>query len=63
MGFDIQPVKGSRREQVIIVKLGTEQGAMTAAVWCPEHDVKSTVHPIGEYTEENGLVWSQTLIF
>lgn len=56
MGFDIQPVKGSRRELVIVVKLGNEQGAMTAAVWCPEHDVKSTVHPIGEYTEETGLV-------
>lgn len=57
MGFDIQPIKGSRRELVIVVKLGNEQGAMTAAVWCPEHDVKSTVHPIGEYTEETGLVW------
>lgn len=57
MGFDIQPVKGSRRELVIVVKLGNEQGAMTAAVWCPEHDVKSTVHQIGECTEETGLVW------
>lgn len=62
MGFDIQPVKGSRRELVSTVKLGNEQGTMTAAVWCPEHDVKSTVHPIGEYTEETGLVWSQHLI-
>lgn len=39
-----------------IVKLGSETGAMTAAVWCPEHDVKSTIHPIGEFVEEAGQV-------
>ncbi|KAI5847114.1 PHD finger and BAH domain protein [Morchella snyderi] len=54
MGFDIQPVKSSRRDMKEVVKLGSETGAMTAAVWCPEHDVKSTIHPIGEFVEETG---------
>lgn len=57
MGFDILPVKGSRRDLMNIVKLGNETGVMSAAVWCPEHEVKTAVHPIGELMEETGQVW------
>ncbi|KAA8895118.1 PHD-zinc-finger like domain-containing protein [Sphaerosporella brunnea] len=55
MGFDIQPVKGSRRDTVNIVKLGNETGLMTACLWCPEHEVKSTIHRVNEISEETGL--------
>jgi PHD-like zinc-binding domain len=48
-GFDIQPVKGSRRDVVQVVNFGGENGVMTAAVWCPEHDVINTIiHPFTE---------------
>jgi len=56
MGFDIQPVKGSRRDQVNIVRLGNETGSMTAAIWCPEHDLKTTIHTLNEISEETGQV-------
>ena len=52
MGFDIQAVKGSRRDTVSTVKLGSETGSMAACVWCPEHAVKTNVHPVGELTED-----------
>ncbi|KAG0133171.1 PHD finger and BAH domain protein [Tuber indicum] len=54
MGFDIQPVKGSRRDQMNIIKLGTETGSMTAAIWCPEHELKTTLHTLNEISEETG---------
>lgn len=48
-GFDIQPVKGSRRDVVQVVTFGGETGVMNAAVWCPEHDLRKTiVHPLTE---------------
>jgi hypothetical protein len=48
-GFDIQPVKSSRRDAVQIVNFGGETGVMNAAVWCPEHDLRKTfVHPLTE---------------
>jgi hypothetical protein len=52
MGFDIQPVKGSRRDTFNIVKLGNETGVMTACLWCPEHEIKSTVHGMNEIAED-----------
>lgn len=60
MGFDIQPVKSSRRDLISTVKLGAETGAMTAAVWCPGHEIKSTVHSIDEQIPETGLVCHQS---
>jgi len=48
-GFDIQPVKGSRRDIIQVVNFGGETGVMTACVWCPEHEPKKTiVHPLTE---------------
>ncbi|KAI1455710.1 hypothetical protein F4805DRAFT_459545 [Annulohypoxylon moriforme] len=45
LGFEITPVKGSRRDQHNIVTIGGETGIMSAAVWCKEHiPQKSLVH-------------------
>ncbi|KAI1345157.1 hypothetical protein F5Y15DRAFT_410832 [Xylariaceae sp. FL0016] len=43
LGFEITPVKGSRRDQHQIVTIGGETGAMSAAVWCKEHIPTRTV--------------------
>ncbi|CAZ85601.1 unnamed protein product [Tuber melanosporum] len=40
MGLDIQPMKGSKRGQMNMFQLGTETGSVTAAIWCPEHELK-----------------------
>ena len=50
-GFDITPVKSSRRDHVNIVTLGQETGYMTAAVWCKDHQVKTIVHTLTEIAE------------
>ncbi|KAK9238899.1 hypothetical protein V1525DRAFT_373897 [Lipomyces kononenkoae] len=48
-GFDVQPVKSTRRDSVSIVKLGSETGAVTPMIWCPKHDLrKFTIHEITE---------------
>ncbi|KAI1482717.1 hypothetical protein F4774DRAFT_245997 [Daldinia eschscholtzii] len=45
LGFEITPVKGSRRDQHNLVTIGGETGIMSAAVWCKEHiPQKSVVH-------------------
>ncbi|KAH9902286.1 hypothetical protein F4778DRAFT_117947 [Xylariomycetidae sp. FL2044] len=43
LGFEITPVKGSRRDQHNIVTIGGETGAMSAAIWCKEHIPQKTV--------------------
>ncbi|KAI1263127.1 hypothetical protein F5Y18DRAFT_429599 [Xylariaceae sp. FL1019] len=43
LGFEITPVKGSRRDQHNIVTIGGETGSMSAAVWCKEHSPQRTV--------------------
>ncbi|KAI9825782.1 MAG: putative PHD type zinc finger protein with BAH domain-containing protein [Phylliscum demangeonii] len=55
LGFDIAPIKSSRRELVNTVTLGQESGLMTAALWCPEHPVKTIIYPISEVAEDSGL--------
>ncbi|KAI5210680.1 hypothetical protein E4T39_00152 [Aureobasidium subglaciale] len=52
LGFDVTPVKGSRKDQVITATLGEETGALTAAIWCKEHAIKTAVHPISEAIDE-----------
>lgn len=47
-GFDITPVKSSRRDHVSTVALGAEFGYMAAAVWCKDHTTKTIVHPMHE---------------
>ncbi|GAB1214860.1 hypothetical protein ATERTT37_004036 [Aspergillus terreus] len=53
-GFDIAPVKSSRRDTVSSVRLGEETGVASAGIWCPHHTTPS-VHAIGEATEEEGV--------
>lgn len=56
LGFEVTPVKGSRRDQHSIVTINGESGIMSAAVWCKEHvPTKTTVHPMNEIVGENGL--------
>ena len=57
-GFDVTPVKGSRKDQITTVTLGSETGALTAAIWCKDHTVKTVVHAISEAaddTQKNAL--------
>ncbi|KUJ22242.1 uncharacterized protein LY89DRAFT_574599 [Mollisia scopiformis] len=57
LGFDIAPVKGSRRDQFNIVTIAGEVGTMTAAIWCKEHvPTKTIVHRMHDIVdEESGL--------
>ncbi|KAI3329185.1 hypothetical protein HD806DRAFT_519442 [Xylariaceae sp. AK1471] len=43
LGFEITPVKGSRRDQHNIVAIGGETGSMSALIWCKEHIPQKTV--------------------
>lgn len=54
LGFDVNPVKGSRKDQVTTVSLGDETGALVAAIWCKDHAVKTIVHHISEATDDSG---------
>ncbi|ESZ99533.1 hypothetical protein SBOR_0098 [Sclerotinia borealis F-4128] len=56
LGFDIAPVKGSRRDQHNIVNINGEIGAMSAAIWCKEHvPTKTIVHRMHDIVDETGL--------
>ncbi|KAK6587193.1 hypothetical protein PZA11_000483 [Diplocarpon coronariae] len=57
LGFDITPVKGSRRDQFNIVNIKGEVGTMAAGVWCKEHvPVKSIIHRMQDIVDaETGL--------
>ncbi|KAH7035037.1 uncharacterized protein B0I36DRAFT_87152 [Microdochium trichocladiopsis] len=49
LGFEVTPVKGSRRDQHNIVTINGETGFMSAAIWCKEHfPVKTVVHSMHE---------------
>ncbi|ETI28457.1 hypothetical protein G647_00906 [Cladophialophora carrionii CBS 160.54] len=50
-GFDVQPVKGSRRDSVHIMKLDSESGQVSAAIWCPNHVPATKFHSMLEITE------------
>ncbi|PGH16024.1 hypothetical protein AJ79_02004 [Helicocarpus griseus UAMH5409] len=54
-GFDITPVKSSRRDTVQTMKLGDEQGAVTPAIWCPHHAISTVVHEMSEFSDVQGL--------
>ena len=53
-GFDVQPVKGSRKDQVITATLGSETGSLNPIVLCKEHTFKGVLHPIDEFYEDIG---------
>lgn len=50
-GFDMTPVKASRRDAVSTVTLNGDTGSMTAAIWCKEHAPKALPHPMNELVE------------
>lgn len=50
-GFDVTPVKGSRKDQVTTVTLGPENGYLTPAIWCRDHTPKTIVHPMTELVD------------
>lgn len=54
-GFDVTPVKSSRRDTISSMRLGDEVGSTAPAIWCPHHAVSSIVHGIGEITGQHGL--------
>jgi hypothetical protein len=56
-GFDVTPVKNSRRDSVAIVTLSEETGALSAAVYCLEHSAqtKFTIHSLNEVVNESGM--------
>ncbi|KAL2863884.1 DNA-binding E3 ubiquitin-protein ligase SNT2 [Aspergillus lucknowensis] len=58
VGFDVTPIKSSRRDTVPSVRLGEEVGVATPAIWCPHHSVSSIIHEPGQPAED-GLNASQ----
>lgn len=55
-GFDLAPIKSSRRDSVSsVVRLGHETGAASAGIWCPHHQATGAFHDIGEATEKEDL--------
>ena len=48
MGFDVRPVKGSRRDVNSTIELGSEAGNARAVIYCKEHTPKDVVHPMNE---------------
>lgn len=54
LGFDITPVKGSRRDSTNYVTFGNEAGQATAAIWCREHSPKTIIHYPNEVVDEQG---------
>ncbi|KAF1959154.1 hypothetical protein CC80DRAFT_591226 [Byssothecium circinans] len=55
-GFDITPVKATRRDAVPTVTLNGETGTMTAAVWCKDHSPKTVIHRMNEEVEGTDMV-------
>jgi hypothetical protein len=55
-GFDMTPVKVSRRDAVPTVTLNGDTGSMVAAIWCKEHAPKTLSHPINEQVEGTDMV-------
>lgn len=55
LGFDVAPVKSSRKDAINIVTLNSETGNATPVLYCREHAIKSTVHPLNEAIEDSSL--------
>jgi hypothetical protein len=55
-GFDMTPVKASRRDAVPTVTLNGDTGSMAAAIWCKEHAPKALLHPMNEQIEGTDLI-------
>ncbi|PKS12029.1 hypothetical protein jhhlp_001325 [Lomentospora prolificans] len=56
LGFDITPIKGSRRDQFQIVTINGESGVMSSGLWCRDHaPTKTIVHRMYDVVDEGGL--------
>ncbi|RKF74041.1 putative bah domain-containing protein [Golovinomyces cichoracearum] len=56
LGFDITPVKGSRRDQLNVVNIDDEVGTMSASIWCKDHvPNKTVVHRMHKIINKTGL--------
>ncbi|EJT78592.1 hypothetical protein GGTG_03691 [Gaeumannomyces tritici R3-111a-1] len=56
LGFDISPIKGSRRDQHNIVTINGETGVMSATIWCKEHiPQKTIVHQMFDMVDDTGM--------
>jgi hypothetical protein len=63
LGFDITPVKGSRRDQFNIVTINGESGVMSAAVWCKDHfPQKTIVHRMYDTVDDTGMTVLQLYV-
>ncbi|KAH8591328.1 hypothetical protein B0O99DRAFT_519614 [Bisporella sp. PMI_857] len=63
IGFDVTPVKGSRRDHTNVVSINGETGTMTAAIWCKEHaPTKTIVHEIQAPVEGTELTAMQLFV-
>lgn len=56
LGFDITPVKSSRRDQFNMVTVKGESGTMSAVMWCKDHvPTKTMAHRMDETAGGSGL--------
>ncbi|KAK0618143.1 hypothetical protein B0T17DRAFT_618771 [Bombardia bombarda] len=56
LGFDITPVKGSRRDQFSIVSINGDTGTMSASVWCKDHvPTKTIIHQMRDVVDDSGM--------
>jgi hypothetical protein len=61
-GFDVSPVKGSRKDQVTTATLADETGSITPIILCKEHVVKSVIHPMNEVANDTGRTALQIFV-
>ncbi|CAP69373.1 uncharacterized protein PODANS_1_10370 [Podospora anserina S mat+] len=63
LGFDITPVKGSRRDQHNIVSINGDAGTMSAVVYCKEHlPTKTAIYRMHDIVAENGTTALQLYV-
>jgi hypothetical protein len=55
LGFDVTPVKSTRKDNVQTIRLGTELGVATPVIYCPSHSASATIHDVGEAVGPDGL--------
>lgn len=56
LGFDLTPIKGSRRDQFNIVTVNGDSGVLVASMWCKDHaPTKTIVHKMHDIVDESGL--------
>ena len=55
-GFDMTPVKASRRDAVPTVTMNGETGTLVAAIWCKDHVPKTGFHSMGEEVQGTGQI-------